>query len=70
MKNEDLKSILKVLVCFFITLIVIIIVTGYFGFGHGMMEGMMMMMGGFGMFIPLFVIVMINYYVIMKNNEN
>lgn len=68
MRNEDFRSIIKVVAVVFISLFVITLMASFFGFGYGMMGGMMMM-GGFGMLIPIAVIVLIIYF-ITKNNDN
>ena len=72
MKDKELSSIIKIVIGFFITLFIISLIASFLGLGFGMMGGMMggmMMMGGFGMLLPIVVIVLIIYF-ISKNSDN
>jgi putative membrane protein len=68
MDGKEMNSIIKVVIIGLISLFFISLIMSLFGFGFGMMGGMMMM-GGFGMLFPIIAVGLIIYF-IFRNNEN
>jgi putative membrane protein len=62
----------KIVIGFFAILFILSLIAGFLGLGFGMMGGMMggmMMMGGFGMLLPILLVGLIIYF-IFRSTEN